>query len=42
MLNYLVDLYDNNKLPNLLLYGNNLLGKKNIIRAFIITYLQNL
>jgi DNA polymerase III delta prime subunit len=36
MLNYLVDLYDNNKLPNLLLYGNNLLGKKTLLEHLLL------
>ena len=36
MLDYLIDLYDTNKLPNLLLYGNNLLGKKTLLEHLLL------
>ena len=36
MLDYLIDLYNANKLPNLLLYGNNLLGKKTLLESLLL------
>ena len=36
MLQKLRDLYDNNSLPNLLLYGNNLVGKKTLLEELLI------
>ena len=36
MLDYLINLYDTNKLPNLLLYGNNLLGKKTLLEHLLL------
>jgi DNA polymerase III delta prime subunit len=36
MLDYLINLYDSNKLPNLLLYGNNLLGKKTLLEHLLL------
>jgi|UniRef100_A0A6C0DWR8 DNA polymerase III delta prime subunit len=36
MLDYLKELYDSNKLPNLLLYGNNLLGKKTLLEKLLL------
>jgi DNA polymerase III delta prime subunit len=36
MLDYLIYLYDANKLPNLLLYGNNLLGKKTLLENLLL------
>ena len=35
MLQKLRDLYDNNSLPNLLLYGNNLVGKKTLLEELL-------
>ena len=36
MLQKLRDLYDNDSLPNLLLYGNNLVGKKTLLEELLI------
>ncbi len=36
MLQKLKELYDNNSLPNLLLYGNNLVGKKTLLEELLI------
>ena len=41
MLKYLTDLYDKNNLPNLLLYGNNLIGKKTLLEELLMYIYKN-
>ena len=40
MLTKLKELYDNDSLPNLLLYGNNLVGKKTLLEE-LLRYIYN-
>lgn len=41
MLKYLIKLYDENKLPNILLYGSNLIGKKTLLEKFLLYIYKN-